>query len=463
MAKKSKSNKMKKTPKVKNQVRVENQSSTVDSQQVASQSQNPAQTVNIVQIANHPRISVVIPIYNAEKFVETCVESVIAQTFQNFEIILIDDCSTDQSFEIIQKYSNDLRIHILKNSKRLRCDETRSLGITHSRGEYIYFMDADDAILPNALETFVAAADTSRAEVVLMNCIYTTEDEFSKLPAKIRIKKRPFNDPTPRFLSDNIADRLKREFIHDASHREPWTRIQRRDFLLKYGITFPQTARVGDMLFHLAELCCAKKIQVIDACCYVWRKHPGQTVKMSMEENLPIVIPSIPIGMKYIQDLFESQNLLANLSEEDKTSLKFKAFLKFLTVSVSLGGGAQKLQTMTAQIESIIRDAIKTSDAFSPEFIVSLFDTFFAQIFEIDSYQQDLTRSGQEIKSPVQKQSTQSQQSQSQSVQKFEFVPGKSYIPYPVSQVQSSYQENQRQSTQNKAKKSYDPSGARLF
>ena len=98
---------------------------------------------------NNPRISVIMPVYNAEKYVSIAIESVLVQTFSDFEFIIIDDCSTDNSLKIIKKFaSTDKRIIILTNSANLRICKTLNKGINNAKGKYIVRMDADDYSYP---------------------------------------------------------------------------------------------------------------------------------------------------------------------------------------------------------------------------------------------------------------------------------------------------------------------------
>ena len=90
-------------------------------------------------------ISVIIPVYNNENYIDKCLDSIIKQTYHNIEIIVINDCSTDNVEEIIMKYKNiDDRIIYLKNNQNIGVGATRNIGISISKGKYIYFLDSDD-------------------------------------------------------------------------------------------------------------------------------------------------------------------------------------------------------------------------------------------------------------------------------------------------------------------------------
>lgn len=101
--------------------------------------------------SSHPAISVLMPVYNGERFLREAIDSILSQTFRDFELIIINDGSTDNTESIIQSYS-DSRIKYVKNEKNLKLIKTLNKGIGLAKGKYIARMDADDVSLPNRLE-----------------------------------------------------------------------------------------------------------------------------------------------------------------------------------------------------------------------------------------------------------------------------------------------------------------------
>lgn len=103
-----------------------------------------------------PLVSVVMPAYNAEKFIGEAIESILNQTFKDFEFIILDDCSTDKTWEIIQKYAKkDERIVAVKNEKNLNIALNRNKGVEMSKGKYVVWADADDISKPERVEKLV--------------------------------------------------------------------------------------------------------------------------------------------------------------------------------------------------------------------------------------------------------------------------------------------------------------------
>ena len=120
-----------------------------------------------------PAVSIVIPMYNAEKYIGECLESILAQTFQDFEVIVVDDCSTDKSRDIVESYMTKFN----RNLERLKLIRSkvnsgghvgtpRNIGTKRAIGKYIYFMDSDDAFIDDAMENLYNTAEKFGADVV---------------------------------------------------------------------------------------------------------------------------------------------------------------------------------------------------------------------------------------------------------------------------------------------------------
>ena len=330
-----------------------------------------------MKTAPPPRVSIVIPMFNVEKFIKTCLDSILSQTFQDFEVIVIDDCSTDRSAEIVASY-NDPRIKLFRQFKNFGESVSRNLGISLSQGKYIYIMDDDDALMPNTIATLVNSSEESQAEVVIMNSYFETHDEEFQFPSKIKINKRLTINPTPRFLSTNLVECLQNDFQVMGVSVVPWMRMQRRDFLLENQIYFPNIARCGDIMFHFAEMCFAQKFQVIDACRYIYRMRHGNTTNSPVEKRLRQSIESIPVAMKFMSEVFESPAM--------------QNFPRQLRVILENGLIAQHFAYITSpiysselsldRIDMIVEDIVHNSNILDLNFIRVLIQSLMLQIVE---------------------------------------------------------------------------------
>ena len=128
-------------------------------------------------------ISIVMPMHNAERFIRETIESILNQTYKNFELIIVDDCSTDSSLEIVKEYANnDNRIVILKNERNLLVSMTRNNGVAVAKGEMVALIDSDDKWEPNFLESVKKRQSETGARLV--NASYKFIDNEGNLLMK---------------------------------------------------------------------------------------------------------------------------------------------------------------------------------------------------------------------------------------------------------------------------------------
>ena len=113
---------------------------------------------------NEPHVSIIIPMYNRERYIREAINSVLSQTFQDFEIVVIDDGSDDSSVNIVESIT-DNRIHIYKNESNMGIPRARNIGLLHARGEYIAILDSDDVMRPARLEKQIAYLNNNREYV----------------------------------------------------------------------------------------------------------------------------------------------------------------------------------------------------------------------------------------------------------------------------------------------------------
>lgn len=205
-----------------------------------------------------PRVSVIVPVYNAWPNVEATIGSILAQTQPDIEAILVDDGSTDETGEHLDRYARERPelvrvVHIPRSGAPGR---PRNVGLASARGTYVQFLDADDALAPIALERAVAMADQYRADIVI--------EKFAS--ATIRRNQRLFGRNVGRCT---LADRPE---IVDSSLGP--AKLFRRAFLTSNGITFPEGWRLmEDQFFSLKAYLRADAIAILaDTACYFFRQ-----------------------------------------------------------------------------------------------------------------------------------------------------------------------------------------------
>ncbi len=298
----------------------------------------------------NPAVSIVVPMYNVEKYIETCLNSILAQTFQDFEVIIVDDCSTDRSAEIVQTYK-DPRINLFRRIENHGENATRNFGMDLSRGKYVYFMDDDDAILENTLEIFFNAAEEYQSEIVYMDSFYFVKNPDFKYQGNIPIHKGIWGDPKPHMLSKNLIDRMQTDFLHGGTIVTPWIKFQRLDFLRKYQIQFPAVTRLPDVLFNLTELLFTTNARLIDECCYLYRPNPNSVMHENSEKQIINAIESMPAAFKYLEKYFSRVDLPRKLQLELEMHIMKRFFESHIIQSYA---GAMNLEKIDDILQSFL-------------------------------------------------------------------------------------------------------------
>ncbi|MBR1421636.1 MAG: glycosyltransferase family 2 protein [Selenomonadaceae bacterium] len=259
-----------------------------------------------------PKISIVIPMYNAEKFIETTIDSVLIQTLEDFELILIDDRSTDGTLDLIHEKYSDPRIRLIPSAKRGHEWNARNLGLQLARGEYVYFVDHDDMLLPDALENLWKAVEKSDADSIHFNSYYTNINERFSLQ-EVQVVQFLDSIPPERFVPADLEWRLfQDEFTFSVM---AWQKLIRRKFLLEHEIYFPSVWISSDSLHFFAELCLARKIFVINGCGYIYRQNPTNQMRTDSLKKLRYVTENFKPMLDFMEETFR-KNLITPISRE---------------------------------------------------------------------------------------------------------------------------------------------------
>lgn len=213
------------------------------------------------------KVSIIMPVYNAEKYLCEAIESVLNQTYTDFELLLINDRSTDNSKGICVEYSKkDNRIILLENNSESHGPgPTRNIGLDHAIGEYIYFMDADDWIEDCLLQCVVNRMQETNADIVQFGAIYEWEDCNRSEPYGV-IRKGVLT-----------RDEIKRDFLAfwKTNMSSLWIGLFRKETVKT--IRFENIMYGEDSSYIMDALCNAVKIAYIDKALYHYRYVEGST------------------------------------------------------------------------------------------------------------------------------------------------------------------------------------------
>ena len=291
-------------------------------------------------------ISVIVPVFNAEDFLHVCLNSLLNQSYQDFEVICVEDGSTDSSLEILEYFSNkDYRIKILKNEYNRGPGYSRNKGLDVAQGEYILFLDADDWFSFNALQILAENVEAYNVDLVLFKHICYNQESNDFL-----IKES---------YEDNLIAKFKnRSFNHFEMNKlnlfgmstSIWNKFYSKSFLDKNNVRFSNENIIyEDIPFNFNVLTSSMNISIINDCIYNFRVKNDSLKPFSVENifdifeihklNLNIFLDNIQLYTYYknqiLKYIFEDLNCKYNkLNEKFKERFfrevqnLFKSFIK---------------------------------------------------------------------------------------------------------------------------------------
>ena len=270
---------------------------------------------------NDKLISIIVPIYNSEKYLEKCISSILAQTISNFELIVVDDGSTDNSKNIIKSF-NDNRIKYIY-SKHFGVSSARNIGLKKATGELISFIDSDDAISNKFLELLISKITNN---IDLSICSYTKIKLFTYNKKEITVKSRV---GYTYILKRNIGGYV-------------WNKIFKKSIIDKYNIHFSEHISMGeDMLFVCEYLKHCNNINIDFNKYYFYRNNKNQVTKRYDESITSVLYGWIgvleiykkycrrmtnQIEYRYLKKLIELKGIIKEDTYIPKVEINYKQF-----------------------------------------------------------------------------------------------------------------------------------------
>jgi glycosyltransferase involved in cell wall biosynthesis len=203
-----------------------------------------------------PIVSIIIPVYNGEKYIDKCMDKVLNQTYSYIEVILVDDGSTDDSGSICDEYAKeDARVKVY-HQKNGGASAAKNKGILNARGKYVVFVDIDDEIESNMIADNVILAESSHADLVLYGFWYYDMDNHKLIPNKL---KSCFSGDGTEFFHNFLIQTIDSEMINP-----PWNKMIRRRVLMENKILFDTRCPVYEDITFAMELMCYVNMIVVN-------------------------------------------------------------------------------------------------------------------------------------------------------------------------------------------------------
>lgn len=269
-----------------------------------------------------PVVTLIIPVYNAEKYLRRCLDSVMEQDFLDMEVLLLDDGSSDGSLEICRGYEEkDLRFHVI-SKENTGVSDTRNLGIRLAKGKYLQFMDSDDWLTKDAVESMVTAAEREQCDLVIADFYRVKKDRY--------VEKRHIRRKTVMSREEFAMEMVKKPA--DYYYGVMWNKLYRREIVGRHGISCDVSMNwCEDFLFNLEYIRYADRFLALQKPVYYYMKRKGSLVATEA-----VSVDTVRVKLELLErykSLYQSMGLY----EEHK--LKINSYI----VAIARDGGAGRM------------------------------------------------------------------------------------------------------------------------
>lgn len=262
------------------------------------------------------RFSVCIPAYNAEKYIARCVDSILSQAFDDYELLIIDDSSTDNTAELCKRYASEHERVFCFHRENKGQIITRAELVSHAKGEYCVFIDADDYILPDAFATLEKAV-----------CQYNKSDcIIFGMKVMLRDGRTIISKENTNLVIDD-KDTLYRKVLSSDDYNAVWRKCTKTDILKQIDVTPYSHIRVGEDMLHsllIYKLC--KNIVFIKDILYCYVMHDDSITHTTTLEKFQ---PSYMLYY-FALDFMEKEGFLSTENKEALTNLYIKKMIRDL-------------------------------------------------------------------------------------------------------------------------------------
>lgn len=227
------------------------------------------------------KVSVIIPVYNAEPFLDDCLQTLLAQTLKEIEIICVNDGSKDRSLEILRRYEEtDERMRVIDQENQ-GAGAARNAGLSIAKGEYLSFLDSDDFYERNMLERAYETAKNADADVCVFDADLYDVTTKSYRPCTWAFRRQYFTDREVFCPQDSPYN----ENIFRMFNGWPWDKLFKREFIEREGLLYQNLRTTNDMYFVFMALAKAKRVIPLDECLIHQRVNVGTSLSRTREKS----------------------------------------------------------------------------------------------------------------------------------------------------------------------------------
>ena len=285
----------------------------------------------------------IVPVYNVAPYLAACLDSLLAQTFRDFEIVLVEDGSTDGSQEMAEQYAaKDARVRLVEHRWNHGVAAARNLGLELVHSKYVAFADADDVLVPTTLQVLHQAAETEQTDIVQAGYQeFCTElgdgaatcwaEQAILLPAKISMRIRCL-----------LPLRL---------HVAPWGKLFRKTFLDMHHLHFSDAPMAEDLSFHYEGLLTAERYLVLPDNLYHYRVRPDSTDRVQGMKRVERFVVTMARTLEDFRNWEQGECSLTNLREQQQA---LRALYVYCMIQLQKAGEGCKTQELLVHCQKAL-------------------------------------------------------------------------------------------------------------
>lgn len=270
-------------------------------------------TVSKLKPKKQQTISIIIPVYNVEKYIKQTIDNILCQSFTDFEIILILDCPTDNTAQIVDKIATtDPRIRVIKQPKNMGVSAARNVGIKHAVGKYIHLMDSDDLINVDFYKNLITAAESTHADIAVAGYINERSPDTTMI----------FSN---QLVITNNQDKIDTTRVQRDGYS--WRYLINRAFWIQHKFVFDETMHsMEDLQIMICVICATNKIVTVPNSIYFYKRRDGSILSLGSKNGMSA--KNKIIARAAVAD-FMNKNGLINHPIKITQHTRFKLFNKF--------------------------------------------------------------------------------------------------------------------------------------
>lgn len=260
---------------------------------------------------NSPKVSIIIPVYNVEKYIRKCFDSIINQKFTSYEVIIIDDGSKDSSGEICDEYcdrDSRFKVYHLQNQG---AGKARNSGLDNAIGEYVFFVDADDWLEEKSLENHVN-------EIQYVDMVIGCSRNYYFKDEELKYSKIEYYSPANRYLDKDAVRNMYVDIAVNGVSHAPHNKMYKKSIIDRYLLRFPDYKKYEDLTFNNRYIDKIDSLSIIDEHSYNYRVNSAAGVAAKMPVNMFEIFTMVNEDLK---KLLESWG---KLNSNSKLKLKAK-------------------------------------------------------------------------------------------------------------------------------------------